>query len=71
MVIVSFKTKMPENYNVFCAAAESNKQDPRDRASDFPFFFRYKHITSLKDYLSLAHDESLPYLLVSRQPLRP
>ena len=61
MVIVSFKPKIPENYNAFCSASESNKQDPRDRTSDLPSCFRYKHITSLKNHLSLAQGESLPH----------
>ena len=46
MVIVSVKPKMPENYDAFCAAAESNKQDPPNFL-DFPFFLRYKHIKSI------------------------
>ena len=29
------------------AAPESNKQNPRDRTLDLPFFFRCKHIASL------------------------
>ena len=33
----------------------------RDRTLDLPFFFRYKHIISLKNHLSLAQSESLPY----------
>ena len=43
------------------AAPESNKQNPRDRTSDLPIFFRYKHITSLKNLPSPAPNESLPY----------
>ena len=31
------------------SAPESNKQTPRDRTLDLPFFFRYKHIPSLKN----------------------
>ena len=30
MVIVSFKPKIPEHYNAFCSASESNKQNLRD-----------------------------------------
>ena len=40
---------------------ESNKQNPRDRTLDLPFFFRYKHIPSLKSLPSSAPNESLPY----------
>ena len=61
MVIVSFKPKILENYNAFCSASGSNKQNPRDRTLDLPFFFHYNHITSLKNHLSLAQSESLPY----------
>ena len=43
------------------AAPESNKQNPRDRTLDLPIFFRYKHITSLKNLPSPAPNESLPY----------
>ena len=39
----------------------SNKQNLRDRILDLQFFFRYKHITSLKDHVSLAQGESLAY----------
>ena len=40
-VIVSFKPKIPKNYNAFCSASESNKQkNLRDRILDLPFFFR-------------------------------
>ena len=43
------------------AAPESNKQNPRDRTLDLPMFFRYKHITSLKNLPSPAPNEGLPY----------
>ena len=39
----------------------SNKQNPRDRTLGLPFFFRCKHITSLKNLPSPAPNESLPY----------
>ena len=53
-MIVSFKPQIPEKNNSFCSASESNKQNPRDRTLDLPFFFRYKHISSLENHLSLA-----------------
>ena len=40
---------------------ESNNQNPRDKILDLPFFFRYKHISSLKNLPSPAPNESLPY----------
>ena len=43
------------------AAPESNKQNPRDRTLDLPIFFRYKHVTSLKNLPSPTPNESLPY----------
>ena len=43
------------------SAPKSNKQHLRDRALDLPFFFRYKHIPSLKNLPSPAPNESLPY----------
>ena len=43
------------------SAPESNKQNPRYRTLDLPFFFRYKHIPSLKNLPLPAHNESLPY----------
>ena len=61
MVIASFKRKIPENCNAFCSASEPNKQNPPDRTLDLPLFFRYKHIISHKNLLSLAQGESLPY----------
>ena len=33
--------------NSYSSTPESNKQNLRDRTLDLPFFFRYKHITSL------------------------
>ena len=52
---------MPENYNAFCSASELNKPNPGDRSLDLPFFFRYKHISSLKSNLSRAQGGSLPF----------
>ena len=43
------------------SAPESNKQNPRDRTLDLPFFCRFKHIPSLKNLPSPAPNESLPY----------
>ena len=50
------------HYN-FCIliALEPNKQNPRDRTLDLPFFFCYKHIPSLKNLPSPAPNESSPY----------
>ena len=59
MLIVSFKPKIPKNYDAFCSASESNNQNPRQKACDLPFIFRYIHITSLKSHLSLARGERL------------
>ena len=50
-----------KNCNSLCSVSESNKQNPRDRNLDLPFFFRYKHIPSLKNLPSPAPSESLPY----------
>ena len=50
---------MVKNYNAFCAASESNKQNLLDRTADLPFF-RYKHITSLENHLTLVQGETLP-----------
>ena len=50
-----------QNCNALCLVSESNKQNPRDRTLDLPFFFRYKHIPSLKNLPSPAPNESLPY----------
>ena len=41
------------------SAPESNKQNPRDRTLDIPFFCRYKHIPSPKNRPSPAPNESL------------
>ena len=60
MVIVSFKSSIPENYNAFCSTSESNKHNPRDRTLGSPSFCRNKHITSLKNHISLAIGEMLP-----------
>ena len=49
------------NVNSYSSAPESNTQSPPDRTMDLPFFFRYKHITSLKSLPLLALNESLPY----------
>ena len=43
------------------SAPESNKQNPRDRTLDLPFFCRYKRIPSLKNLSSPAPNKSLPY----------
>ena len=43
------------------SAPESNKQIPPDITLDLPFFFHYKHITSLKKVPSPAPSESLRY----------
>ena len=42
-------------------APESNKKNPRDRTAHLPFFFRFKHISSLKNLPSPAPNDSLPY----------
>ena len=61
MVIVSFKPYILKNYNAFSSASESNKRNPRDRTFNLPSSFCFKYITSLKNHLSLAQGESLPY----------
>ena len=43
------------------SAPESNEQNLRDRTLDLPFFFRCKHMTSLKNLPSPGPTESLPY----------
>ena len=48
MVIVSFEPKIPESYNAFCSASESNKQSPRRRTLDLSLIFLKRHITSIK-----------------------
>ena len=50
-----------KNCNSLCSASESNKQNPRDSTLYLPIFFRYKHITSLRNLPSPAPNESLPY----------
>ena len=60
MAIVSLKSQIPKNCNAFCSASESNKRNPRDRTLDLRFFFRYKHIISLKNHLSLVQGENFP-----------
>ena len=70
MVIVSFKRKMPENYNAFCSASEPNKQNPPHRTLDLTLLFRYKHITSLKKPPFACTRREFT-LLVLRQLLRP
>ena len=52
---------MCKNCNALCSVSESNKQNPRDRTLDLPFFFCYEHIPSLKNLPSPAPNESLPY----------
>ena len=47
--------------NSLCSASKSRKQNLRDRTLDLPFFFRLKHITSLKGLPLPALSESLPY----------
>ena len=49
------------NVNSYSSAPESDKQNPLDRPLDLPLFFRYKHITSLKNHSSPAPRKVLPY----------
>ena len=49
------------NVDSYSSASESKKQNPPDRFFNLPFFFHYKHITSLKNHPSPAPDESLQY----------
>ena len=49
------------NVNSYCSAPESNKQNLRDITLDLPFFFCYKHLSSLKNLPSAAPSESQPY----------
>ena len=43
-------------------SSKSNRQNPHPHSTiDIPFFFRYKHKTSLKDVPTPASSESLPY----------
>ena len=37
------------NVNSYSSAPESNRPNLPDRIMDLPFFFRYKHLTSLKN----------------------
>ena len=46
------------NENSYSSAPESDKQNPLGRHLDLPFFFRYKHIISLKNLPSQAPSES-------------
>ena len=48
-------TLQPNSYS------ESNKQSTQDRTLDLPFFFRYKHPTSLKNLPSAAPSASYSY----------
>ena len=50
-----------QNCNSLCSVSESNKQNPRDRTLDLPFFFCCKHIPSLKNLPSPAPNESSAY----------
>ena len=45
----------------YSSAPESNRPNLPDGTMDLPFFFRYKHITSLRSLPSPAPSESLPY----------
>ena len=45
----------------YSLAHRSIKQNPRDRTLDLPFFFCYRHLTSLQNPPSAAPRESLPY----------
>ena len=49
------------NVNSYSSAPESNRPNPQDKTMHFPFFFRYKHINSLKSLPLLTPSESLPY----------
>ena len=51
------------NYSAFCWASEVNKRIPRSGTLDLPFFFRYKHITALKNDLSLLKARVCPVVL--------
>ena len=55
-------------FHIYCpdershsTAPESNKQNPREGTLDLPFFFRYKHIPSLKKLLSPVPNKSSAY----------
>ena len=47
--------------NSSSSAPRSIKQNPRGRTLDLPFFFCYKHLTSLKNLPSVTPSESFPY----------
>ena len=47
--------------NSYSAAPESTRQNAQDRTIDLPFFFHYKHLTSLKNNPSPTPTKSLPY----------
>ena len=49
------------NVSSYSSAPESMKQNPRDRFLVLSVFFRYKHITSLKNHPTPAPSESLHY----------
>ena len=63
-----FKPKILQNsYTRFIILAarllsqKKNTQNLRDRTLELPFFFGYKHKTSLKNHLLLAQSVGLPY----------
>ena len=41
------------NVNSYSSTPESKRPNPPDSAMDLPFFFRYKHLTSLKHKILL------------------
>ena len=49
------------SYNNSRVLWASNKQNLRERTLDLPFIFRHERIISLKNHVSVAHGESLPY----------
>ena len=49
------------NVSSYSSAPESMEKNTLDRTLDLPFFFRYKHITSLKNRPTPAPSERLPY----------
>ena len=49
------------NVESYFSAPESNKQNPPDRALYLPFFFRYKHMTSLKNLPSAPRGRYYTY----------
>ena len=44
--------------NSYSSTTESNKQNPRDRTLDLPFFVCYLHLISIKDLPSAAPSDS-------------